>query len=210
MSSARWYNAFSYVYDALLERTYRGSRAQVVTRIHPDRGKRIVDLACGTGQNFPHLLGRDPSARLIGFDASPGMLRRAVRRAERNGWPNVEVMQGDARSADLRKLVDFEPDLVVCTLGLSAIPDWTRVFHRFFEVLAPGGQFVIFDVHAEKRVPQTWWVELVARADLARRVWQPLEEVTTDFVLEYLPGSPHVHGGRLFVASGSKPDTPRP
>ena len=198
-----WYDAFSYVYD-VTEPFYRKQRAQVAAAIRPDAAGRVVDLACGTGQNFACLLERiGPSGELVGIDASPGMLKGARRRIERYGWSNVKLLEADARALDPGKL-GCQPDCVVCTLGLSAIPDWETVFGSMFELLRPGGQFVILDVYAERRVPQTWWVELIARADLSRRVWEPLERSSKDFAIQFLPGSPHLHGGRVFLASGSK------
>jgi len=199
-----WYDAFAYFYD-VTEPFYRKHRAQVAAAIRPDASGAVVDLACGTGQNFAYLLERiGPSGELVGIDASPGMLKGAQRRIERHGWSNVKLLEADARALDAGAL-GFAPDCVVCTLGLSAIPDWEAVFAGMFELLRPGGQFVILDVHAERRVPQTWWVELIARADLARRVWEPLERASKDFAIEFLPGSPHIHGGRVFLATGSKP-----
>ena len=50
----------------------------------------LLDLGCGSGSSTAALLGRLPSARVIGIDASAGMLAQA--RAKR--WPSgVEFRQ---------------------------------------------------------------------------------------------------------------------
>ena len=64
----------------------------------------------------------------------------------------------------------------------------------------------MLEVWAERRVLQTYWTEVIARADLSRRTWEPLERVSDRYTFRYLEGSPHIHGGRLFVASGFKPE----
>lgn len=55
-------------------------------------------------------------------------------------------------------------------LGLSVIPDWERALRASLELLRPGGSYLILDVFAERRVPQTALVELVARASYERDV----------------------------------------
>lgn len=202
-----WYDLFSLVYDPTLERLYRPVRRAAFTRLVVGGNRRVLDLACGTGQNFPPLLERlGEGSSLVGVDASAGMLRRAQRRVDRAGWSQVTLVEADARA--LGEVSGQEPalreafDAVVCTLGLSALPDWERVFTSAFERLRPGGQFLLFDVWAEHRVFQSWWVERVARADLGRQVWRPLEAASIDFGMDFLAGSPHVHGGRLVVAWG--------
>ena len=197
-----WYDLFALIYDPTTEAVYRPHRARVARVLELPATPTVVDLACGTGQNFPELSKRvGLDGRIVGVDASAGMLARAAKRVRKGGYANVDLVHADAR--------EFSPegpvDAIVCTLGFSALPDWETVMARAWDQLAPGGQLVIFDVYAERRVPQTWWTELIARADLSRRVWEPLEARATGFELEFLPGSPHLHGGRLFLAAGSKP-----
>lgn len=207
-----WYDRISPFYDGAVEWIYRPCRAELAAVLRPESTRMVLDLACGTGQNFPALMRRlgPERSRILGADASPGMLRRARRRVERQGWSGVTLVEADARALDRSTLERsiggaVEIDAVVCTLGFSVLPDWQRVFERTFRLLRPGGQYVIFDVSARRRVFTTWLVEWIARADLRRRVWEPLERSAGDFELRYLPGSPYVHGGRLLLASGTKP-----
>ena len=136
---------------------------------------------------------------MVGLDLSPGMLTRAQARIEKHGWGNVRLVQGTIDD------VDGAFDAVIVTLGLSAIGPWQEVFRSTFDRLRPGGRYVIFDVHAERWVPQKTWVQLLAGADLDRKVWEPLHAVAEDPTLEWLDGSIHVHGGRLFIATGVRP-----
>ncbi len=206
-----WYDLFSNFYDYTVELVYRRYRPGVVDALGLEAGQFVLDLACGTGPNQPHLVEAvQGCGHVFGVDFSDGMLKRARKNAEREGWSNVHLLQLDARDLTLANLEaacgeQVELSGVVVTLGLSVIPDWEAVFKTTFDLLAPGGRYVIFDVHAERWVPQTWLVEKVAQADPTRESFKALEQCCEDFSFAYLPGSPHVHGGRPFLASGCKP-----
>jgi len=62
----------------------------------------------------------------------------------------------------------------------------------------------VLDVHAHSWVPQTTMVQLTARADLSRRVWELLQDRSDRFEHEELARSPHVYGERLHLAVGWK------
>lgn len=202
-----WYDHFATVYDASVERVYAPYRTQIVAALGAKPGDRVLDLPVGTGPNLP-LLGAavGPTGLVLGVDASAGMLQGAEPRAAAAGAP-VKLVEADARALDAAWLAaqvgDERPlDGVVFALGLSVFPDWELVFERTFALLRPGGRCVIFDIHAERRVPQSWMVEWIAGADLSRRTWEPLSKCAADFRHEVLPGSAWVHGGRPFLASG--------
>ena len=207
-----WYDLFSTFYDHTVERVYRRYRARVVEALELEAGDSVLDLACGTGPNHPHLVdAMGDDGRIFGVDFSAGMLRRAKARAERQGWTNVFLLERDARALTLDDLetasgAPVQLSHVLVTLGLSVIPDWEAVFAATFALLPPGGRYVIFDIHAERWVPQTWVVKKLAQADLSRQTWPALESCSEDFSFEYLPGSPHIHGGRPFLASGRRPE----
>lgn len=206
-----WYNVFSRFYDFSTEHLYNTVRKNAFEQLRKDKSLLVIDLACGTGQNFPHLierLGEDTS--VIGIDYSAGMLSKAEDRIMKNAWHNIFLVETDARTLSQQQLDDLrgsatKVDAVVCTLGLCVMPNWKQVFEKLFELLKPGGQFLIMDVWAKRRVPQTYWVEMITRANLDRKVWEPLEKISDDYTFHFLSGSPHVHGGQLFVASGFKP-----
>ena len=95
-----------------------------------------LEIAVGTGLN----LARHPARiRLCGLDLSPGMLALARERAleVRPGTPLVE---GDAQRLPFRSAVF---DTVVCTLGLSGVPDAGAALSEAHRVLRPGGRLVL-------------------------------------------------------------------
>lgn len=111
----------------------------------------ILELGTGTGETARHVLERHPGARLLGLDASGGML--AVAR---------EALPG----ADLRvqRLEDPLPDgpfeLVFSALAVHHLDGEGKrdLFRRVSAVLAPAGRFVLADVivpadPAQARIP---------------------------------------------------------
>lgn len=207
---AMWYDLFALVYDPALEALYAPYRPLAVDALRLAPGATVLDVPCGTGQSFNALTEAvGPSGRVVGADASRGMLRRAERRVEREAWTTVSLLHRSVHDLSpdaLREAgVHEEADGVLCALGLTAFPDWERAFSTFWGLLRPGGRLVILDVHAETRTLQTRSVELIARADLSRRVWEPLEAAASDFERRPLDADPKKMGGTLFLASGTKP-----
>ncbi len=206
----RWYDRFAQVYDYTVEWVYRHYREEVAQALKLEPGDAVLDLACGTGPNFPYLVEQVTHTGLVfGVDYSAGMLARARKRASKHGWHNIHLLEKDARcleSSQLSEAADQEVQLkgVVVALGLSVIPDWQRVLEHTFGLLAPGGRYVVFDIFTQKWVPQTWVVKRVAQADPYRESWKVLEGLSRDFSFSFLRGSPHVHGGTPFLASGVK------
>jgi hypothetical protein len=98
-----------------------------------------------------------------------------------------------------------ELDRLQVFLGLSAFPQWEQAFARLWGLLRVGGRCVIVDVHAERPGLQGRMVNLVARAEIQRKVWEPLQAVAAEGSYERrdLP-SRWQHGGQLVLATGVK------
>ncbi|MCP4810371.1 MAG: methyltransferase domain-containing protein, partial [Proteobacteria bacterium] len=169
-----WYDWFASFYDASVEGFYRDVRQAALEQLRPDEGATVLVLACGTGQDFGAVAPAVGDAgRVIGLDFSPGMLKKAQKRITKRGWDNVSLVEADARtvSAEQLEAAVGEPvqlDGVLICLGMSVLPDWEQVFQQAWDMLRPGGRFVIFDVYADSWVPQTSWVKLIAQADMTR------------------------------------------
>jgi demethylmenaquinone methyltransferase/2-methoxy-6-polyprenyl-1,4-benzoquinol methylase len=199
--STAWYDAFANFYDAALDNTYREHRKQALAALAPEPGMSIVDVGCGTGASLPVLVEAvGPTGRVIGVDASPGMLRKAEARARRNGWQNVELREvGDEHASEALGRIDR----VHCFLSLSVIDTWQDVLASWWQALAKGGRFVIADVHNPAPGPYAKLVEVIASASLPRKSWEPLAERCQDFQLAWQDSSWSL-GGKFFVASGTK------
>ncbi len=203
-----WYDYIAPLYDVGSAGSGRFRRI-AVGQLDVQTGDSVLDLACGTGLNFPVLQGAmGRGGTLVGLDASRGMLMRARKRVARSDWPNVRLIRADARRLDadlLKERSGIESvDRVLCTLGFSVFPDYGDVFDRSYEILKPGGRYCIMDWYVEKRTPFARFLELVARGEVVgdgrvwRRSWELLRE-TSDFTHQTF------WGGRIFVCSGTKP-----
>src|SRR3954467_1742905 len=72
---------------------------------HGAQGRRLLDVACGTGRSFEPMLRR--GYEVMACDISPAMVDRATARLARSG--------GRAAVADMRRLPDWGTfDLVTC------------------------------------------------------------------------------------------------
>jgi ubiquinone/menaquinone biosynthesis C-methylase UbiE len=169
-------------------------------------GATVVDLACGTGQNFPLIeeaIG--PDGRIIGVDLTDAMLAQARRRIEHDGWSNVSLVQADAADYTF----PAELDAILSTYALSHLPECGAVIARGAEALAPGGRWVVLDLKAPDNVPR-----LLAQLGLAlgrpfgsidewhaRRPWEELRAAMQD-----VPGNlswSELCFGTAFLAVGS-------
>jgi ubiquinone/menaquinone biosynthesis C-methylase UbiE len=77
-------------------------RRRIVERLPLRRGDVVLDVGCGTGLCFQHLLERvGPEGAIVGVDAAPEMLEVAAERASAHGWRNVELVESAVEDAVL-------------------------------------------------------------------------------------------------------------
>lgn len=205
-----WYDVFSRFYDLSVEPYYRAQRVLSAEALDLRAGSVVVDVPCGTGLSFPHLVkGAGETGRVLGIDLSGGMAREARRTAAKMGWSRVHVHHGDATTVTLADLdaaagAPVRPDRLHVFLGMTVFPDPEATFANLWSLLAPGGTCVVVDVHAETLTMQSHVIRWIAQADVSRRFWEPLERVARGFERKEIPSS-YSHGGKMFLARGVKP-----
>jgi ubiquinone/menaquinone biosynthesis C-methylase UbiE len=98
----------------------------------------ILDVACGSGANFPSFSAAD---HITAVDLSPGMLDIARRRAEQLGLsPDLRVM--DAQQLDF---ADGSFDVVVSALSTCTFPDPVAALREMGRVVRPGGRILLLE-----------------------------------------------------------------
>ena len=209
------YDFLAPVYDLAFERIYRPFRLRALEQFPLNEGASILDLACGTGQNFPQLAERiGEEGHIVGVDISSGMLRRAQSRVPRmqaacGNQPKISLLQMDAidltTSALEARTGLSSVDFIICTYSFTSMRNWEAAFRASWALLKPGGGYLIHDIAAEKRTPHVLAVEMATRSHFFEKVWLPLQSACVDFRMDYLDPSAHLFGGRLFVAQGTKP-----
>jgi SAM-dependent methyltransferase len=111
-----------------------GEVIRVAAAVAP--GKRVLDVACGTGilaRRLATLLASPQS--IVGLDLAPGMLEVAKRVA-----PDIEWQQGSAESLPF---ADASFDAVVSQFGLMFFPDRVRALREMLRVLTPGSRLAV-------------------------------------------------------------------
>lgn len=201
----KWYDLVAPVYDGAVRSLYLPYRQKAVRSLHLQPGHTVLDLGCGSGLNFELIMeGIGPQGTLVGVDFSAKMLARAQKLVDLRGWKNVHLMQEDARELDLARLVgpSVHIDRVLCTLGLSVFPDWQDVFERTYGLLASGGRYCVMDLFNRDDTFQTRLINFLAKSEISREVWGPLQERSEDYTEE----RHHLmHGSEVVViASGVK------
>ena len=199
-----WYDLIAPLYDIGSAGSGR-PRRDVVAQLCLEPGDVVLDIACGTGLNFPLIeTGIGAEGLLIGLDFSPGMLTKAQGKVQRDRWGNVRFIRADARTLSEELLKEHagvgRVDKVLCTLGFTVVPDWEAVFARSWALLRPGGRYAIMDWHVKRRNPFSWFLNSISQGDVSRRTWVPLDQQSDDY--SYRTSI----GGNVFVAAGTVPD----
>src|SRR5215813_7755557 len=85
----------------------RAQRRDAVQALGLRAGDSVIDIACGTGLNFPLIEATiGPTGRIIGVDLTDAMLTQARDRIETNGWSNITLVRADAADFDFPSEVD--------------------------------------------------------------------------------------------------------
>jgi len=95
-------------------------------------GKRVLDVACGTGVMIPYYLER--GARVTAIDIAPEMARIA-----REKFPETEVLCGDVEETEF----DRQFDCIVVYNAFPHFPEPERLISRLSSLLAPGGTLTV-------------------------------------------------------------------
>ena len=178
--SARHYDLTSQLYYP--QRAHR-RRAVQALRLRP--GDSVVEIACGTGLNFP-LIEQEigPEGRIVGVDLTDAMLAQAQHRIETNGWSNVSLVKADAAEFEFPTGVDA----ILATYPHALLPESGQVIAHGAAALSPGGRWVVLDLKVPDNMPR-WLAQLgiatVGRSGsleewIVRRPWEAIRVAMQD------------------------------
>jgi ubiquinone/menaquinone biosynthesis C-methylase UbiE len=139
VEASRRYAELAPTYERRVRLTNRW-RPGVIRHLRLRAGDHVLDVGCGTGANFPHLVAAvGASGHVTGIDLSAAMAAHARTRAATNGWDNVDIVVGDAATAPLPADVDGALFFLVHDLVRSQ-----AVIDRIVAACRPGARVVAF------------------------------------------------------------------
>ncbi|HWG90790.1 MAG TPA: methyltransferase domain-containing protein [Candidatus Thermoplasmatota archaeon] len=123
-------------YDRIAEGLHSVSdHVMRVARLRP--GERVLDVATGTG--ITALNARARGAKVTALDLTPELLNVARKKAEAEGYTDIEFKEGDAEAMPFP---DASFDVVLSTCGHMFAPDQAKVGAELLRVTKPGGRIV--------------------------------------------------------------------
>jgi SAM-dependent methyltransferase len=170
MTALQTYEAFAEDYDNYTaDHDYDDWMTTVegLARRHGLRGRRVVDVACGTGKSHLPMLRK--GYHVAACDLSPGMVARAA--AKLRGPTAVDRLF----VADMRRLPDLATaDLVTC-IGdalnyLTRPDDLVAAFRSMRRALRPGG-LCLFDVNTLRTYGELFEAAHTVERDDATFAW---------------------------------------
>lgn len=99
----------------------------LLTRVGPQRARRVVDLGCGPGNLTAYLAKRWPTAAIEAIDSSAEMVAAARERG-------IDATVGDLRDWKPRP----DTDVVISNAALHWVPEHAELLVRWSTELAPG------------------------------------------------------------------------
>ncbi|HSG45488.1 MAG TPA: methyltransferase domain-containing protein [Anaerolineales bacterium] len=134
-------------------------RRMAVKALMLQPGDTVLELACGTGINFP-LFQRyiGSTGHIIGVDITDAMLEQAKKRVASQEWENVTLAQHDASTYK----IPSNAKVVFSSYALSIFPDPKQVLTNIADSLAPGSRLTLIEL----QIPKFWpsWIASAAVA----------------------------------------------
>jgi ubiquinone/menaquinone biosynthesis C-methylase UbiE len=184
----------------------RAQRRLAVQALGLRPGDTVVDIACGTGLNFPLIeQAIGPSGRIVGVDLTDAMLAQAQQRIETNGWSNISLVQADAAEFAF----PTEVDAILSTYAMSHVPECGDVIAHGAAALSLDRRWVVLDLKVPDTAPR-WLAQLGIALGrpfgsidewIGRRPWEQVRAAIGDALAN--PSWSELFFGTAFLAAGS-------
>ena len=185
----------------------RTQRLRAVQALGLRPGGTVIDMACGTGLNFPLLQQAvGPGGRIVGVDLTDAMLARAEDRVKANGWSNISLVQADAAGFDF----PAGAGAILSTYALTQVPECAEVIAHGAAALAAGGRWAVLDLKVPGQTPG--WLAQVGTATvrpfaaidewMMRRPWETIRAAMQDELADF--SWTELFFGTAFLAAGSR------
>ena len=148
------FNGISPHYD-LMNRIISGGidvkwRKNVVALLLPQKPKKILDVATGTGDLAVELT-RTQATEIIGIDISEGMLEIGKKKTRKSQWhQNIKMEIGDCEKIAYPSNYF---DAVTVAFGVRNFENLNKGLMEILRVLRPGGDLIILETAVPQKFP---------------------------------------------------------
>lgn len=145
MNRRKYFDRAAGGWDRTHHRDTHEKLCHLIDSLDINRGEKVVDLGCGTGVLFPHILEKvGGEGKILGIDYSLEMLKEARVRMlsprEPVSTDNILLATGDARFLPVRE-ESFE--VVTCFAAFAHFEDKESALSEMQRLLKPGGRVYI-------------------------------------------------------------------
>jgi demethylmenaquinone methyltransferase/2-methoxy-6-polyprenyl-1,4-benzoquinol methylase len=132
------YDLLNRLLSAGVDQSWRRAAVREALKHSP---KRVLDLACGTGDLTLLLKKSAPEAEVVGGDFAPPMLELARAKAQKSGL-QVRFQEADALNLNFP---DEHFDAITIAFGFRNFADYERALAELYRVLRQGGRLCILE-----------------------------------------------------------------
>ena len=191
-----FYNVFSYFYDFFI-RVHSGRHRDETRRYLVDSSQindtvngKILDICCGTGSVVLAFAKKYADVLAIGYDFSPGMLRRVK---EKDVAGTILLINGDAASLSF---ADDCFDVVCCSHALYELKGRMRsdALQEMKRVVKPEGQVLIMEHEVPRKpvVKVMFYIRMLMMGrndsrEFLKQGLSPFKKIFTDVSLSHTP-----------------------
>jgi SAM-dependent methyltransferase len=147
-------NKISIRYGKLAESDCCLSCGQALGHSNPNPGEICVDLGSGRGNDVLKMaesVGKN--GFVYGIDISDGMLKKAIKLAEKFNVNNVKFIKTKLENIPIdTKTID----LVISNCTINHADDKQKVWDEIYRILKTGGRFVVSDIYSMDVVPEEY------------------------------------------------------
>ena len=139
------YDSLSKIYDLWGNLTESRARSRALELAEIKNGRKILEVAVGTGLAFYEIVKRNPDGTNIGIDISAGMLKKARKKLSQLPAANYELKQASAFHLEGE---DEQFDVLINNYMFDLIPfdQMDAVLAEFKRVLKKGGKLVLVNM----------------------------------------------------------------
>ncbi|MFA6158405.1 MAG: methyltransferase domain-containing protein [Candidatus Paceibacterota bacterium] len=153
----------------------------IIRIMAPEKGKSVLDLACGQGVFARALAAK--GARVTGIDIAPELIRIA----QKHAGHNEEYFVSPADNIGIFRDGSFDDAMTI--LAIQNIEHAAKAFREVSRTLKPKGRFIVVLNHPAFRIPgKTSWGWDIAVGSQYRRVDEYLSESRK--AIDMHPGTP--------------------